>query len=129
MKETGGDFFAAWGGIASLQLSLSGGVDWRARARRRRRNSRRVDVRRARRVSRGSTTERGGSPPGYDADIVDLGSRHELSSSTRGRLEHRHHVTPYAGRELFGVVRATYVGGQSAFDAMIGHRNARVVPP
>jgi dihydroorotase-like cyclic amidohydrolase len=31
------------------------------------------------------------------------------------KLRHRHRVTPYAGRELFGVVRATYVGGRCVF--------------
>jgi len=27
-------------------------------------------------------------------------------------LHHRHALTPYAGRELFGIVKRTYVGGR-----------------
>jgi allantoinase len=52
---------------------------------------------------------------GFDADIVVW----DPESSFRvdpARLEHRHAVTPYDGRELFGQVRATYVSGQLAFE-------------
>ena len=31
------------------------------------------------------------------------------------RLHHRHKLTPYAGRELFGVVEATFLRGQKIF--------------
>jgi allantoinase len=49
-----------------------------------------------------------------DADIViwDPDASFVVDPSA---LRHRHHVTPYAGRELFGVVRATYVGGRRVF--------------
>jgi allantoinase len=32
------------------------------------------------------------------------------------RLYHRHKLTPYAGRELTGVVEATFVRGQKVFE-------------
>ena len=52
---------------------------------------------------------------GYDSDIVVWDP--ESSFLVDGaRLEHRHPVTPYDGRELFGRVRATYVSGQLAFE-------------
>ena len=35
-------------------------------------------------------------------------------------IEHRHKITPYAGHELYGVVKATYVRGQLAGEATIG---------
>jgi allantoinase len=37
-----------------------------------------------------------------------------------GRLEHRNPVTPYAGRELTGVVRRTWLRGQQADGSPLG---------
>jgi allantoinase len=114
MKETGGDFFAAWGGIASLQLSLSA-VWTGARARG-------VDPEQVAgwmsanpaRLAR-LDERKGRLAAGFDADVIvwDPDSSFTVDPA---RLEHRHPVTPYAGRELFGRVHATYVGGQLAFE-------------
>jgi allantoinase len=116
LKETGGDFFAAWGGIASLQLSLP--AVWtgaRARGARPERIAEWMSAAPARLV--GLDRSRGALAAGYDADIViwDPDARFTVDPA---RLLHRHRVTPYAGRELFGVVRATYVAGRLAFGGL-----------
>jgi len=113
MKETDGDFFAAWGGIASLQLSLP--AVWtgaRARGLRPGRIAQWMSTAPARLAGLGG--RKGAIAPGYDADIVlwDPDERFRVSPSD---LLHRHKVTPYVGRELFGKVSATYVGGQRIF--------------
>ena len=113
MKESGGDFFAAWGGIASLQLALP--AVWTG-ARARGVSPERVAEWMASNTARLARLDdrKGRLATGYDADIVVW----EPEASFRvvpAQLEHRHAVTPYAGRELFGRVRATFVGGQLAF--------------
>ena len=113
MKDTEGDFFSAWGGIASLQLSLS--AVWtgaRARGSKPERVAQWMSAAPARLA--GLQDRKGALAPGYDADIVvwDPDARFVVDAA---RLLHRHKVTPYAGRELFGQVSATYVGGQRIF--------------
>ena len=103
-----GDFGAAWGGIASLQLSLP--VVWTAAA--------------ARGVPLTFVTDRmarapaelvglrgkGAVEPGYDADLVAF-APDETFVVDPARLAHRNPVTAYAGRTLRGVVRTTWVRG------------------
>jgi allantoinase len=113
MKRTHGDFFSAWGGIASLQLSLS--AVWtgaRARGARPERLVQWMSAAPARLAGFGD--RKGAIAEGYDADLViwDPDASYEVDPA---KLLHRHAVTPYAWRELFGVVRATYVGGRLAF--------------
>jgi allantoinase len=113
MKESGGDFFAAWGGIASLQLSLS--AVWTG-ARARGVGPERVAGWMSSNTARLARLDgrKGRLASGYDADIVVWDP--EVSFRVvPNQLEHRHAVTPYAGRELFGRVRRTYVSGQLAF--------------
>lgn len=104
-----GDFLAAWGGIASLELSLaavwSGGVT---------RGFTVVDL--ARWMSEGPARlagldgRKGAIRVGSDADFVvwDPDARFEVAPD---RLQQRHKTTPYAGRTLRGVIRSTYVRG------------------
>jgi len=110
MKEPGGDFFAAWGGIASVQVSLpavwTGArqrgvpfekiVDW-------------MSVGPARLA--GLTDTKAKLAEGFDADITIWDPEAKFTVDPV-KLEHRHAVTPYAGRELYGVVKAAYVGGR-----------------
>ena len=113
LKDTGGDFFAAWGGIASLQVSLPA-VWTGARARRLSPAwiAEKMSVATARLA--GLHDRKGTLVPGYDADIV-IWDPDESFVVDPSKLLHRHHLTPYAGRELFGVVRATYVAGRQVF--------------
>lgn len=109
LKEPGGDFFSAWGGIASLQLSLA--AVWTGA--------------RARGIGPGRIAEwmstgparlarlegrKGALAAGYDADIVIWNAESGFTVDPVA-LEHRHAVTPYAWTELYGRVLATYVGG------------------
>lgn len=104
-----GDFGAAWGGIASLQLGLR--VVWSAA---RQRGHTLVDVAR---WMAGNPAELAGLPgkgriePGADADLVafDPDVAAPLDVAT---LHHRHPITPYAGQVLTGAVRATWLAGR-----------------
>jgi allantoinase len=52
--------------------------------------------------------------PGLDADLV-VWNPDERFRVEPAVLRHRHHVTPYAGRDLYGVIQETYVGGRCVF--------------
>ena len=109
MKETAsGDFGAAWGGISSLQLSLP--LVW---TQARRRGFSLADVARwmAERPARlAGLAAKGLIASGYDADFC-LFAPEESVAVDPGLLQHRHPVTPYAGRTLTGVVRGTMLRG------------------
>jgi allantoinase len=124
LKRPGGvgDFVAAWGGIASLELSLP--AVWTSYAAR-------VALHPADPIPHLSTLARwmsaataasaglgehkGRIAPGFDADLVvwnpDVSFVVEPS-----RLQQRHKVTPYAGRTLFGDVLTTFVRGERVWD-------------
>jgi allantoinase len=109
-----GDFRAAWGGIASLQLSLS--ALWTEA---RRHGAGLTDLVRwlcaAPARLAGLIGFKGAIAPGYDADFVvwDPEARFVVDPA---RLEHRHKLTPYSGRELYGVVHKTFVRGVAVYD-------------
>lgn len=109
-----GDFTKAWGGIASLQLTLStmwtllekqGGADLLAL-------SRWLSAAPAKLV--GLAGHKGQIAPGYDADLVvwDPRAAWRVEGS---KLFHRHKLTPYDGSELKGQVQRTYVRGNLVF--------------
>ena len=52
---------------------------------------------------------------GCDADLVVFNPDAKFRVDPQ-RLHHRHKVTPYAGRELAGVVEATFVRGEKVFE-------------
>jgi allantoinase len=57
---------------------------------------------------------KGGLAPGRDADFVAWDPDATFTVDP-ARLHQRHPVTPYAGRQLHGVVHATYLRGREVF--------------
>jgi allantoinase len=108
-----GDFFAAWGGIASLQLGLS--AVWTAGVGR---NVTPVAL--ARWMSEaparlaGLHPSKGAIVAGADADLIvwDPDAEFVVDAAT---LFHRHALTPYHGRRLRGRVRTTILRGSVVF--------------
>lgn len=104
-----GDLAAAWGGIASLQVSLpavwSGArerghdladvVRWMAQAP----------------AALAGLPGKGALASGYDADLVVLAPEQTWRVEAAA-LQHRHPLTPYDGLTLTGAVRATWLRGR-----------------
>jgi len=109
-RRDSGDFGAAWGGIASLQVGLA--AVWTAG---RRRGRTLADV--ARWMSAGPAAlaglpAKGAIEVGRDADLVAFDP--EATFTVRGtELRHRSPVTPYEGRTLAGRVRQAWLRGQA----------------
>ncbi|MEV6206651.1 allantoinase AllB [Kitasatospora sp. NPDC051914] len=105
-----GDFAAAWGGIASLQLGLP--AVWTEA---RRRGHTLADV--VRWMSSGPaalvglTGTKGAIAAGNDADLVAFDPDADFAVHAE-QLHHRNPVTPYAGRTLSGAVRTTWLRGR-----------------
>ena len=108
-----GDFFQAWGGIASLQLGLP--AVWHE-ARKRGVAVAQVFEWMSAAPARLAGLERhkGHLAPGFDADIVVWNPDAPVAVDDM-TLHHRHPLTPYRGRTLTGAVRATYVGGVQVY--------------
>jgi allantoinase len=108
--KAAGDWDRAWAGISSLQLGLP--LTW-TQARDRRIGLARVAAWMAAAPARlAGLTAKGRIAPGYDADLCVLAPDQSFTVDP-ARLHHKHPATtPYAGRTLYGVVRATIVRGQ-----------------
>jgi allantoinase len=103
-----GDFADAWGGISSLQLGLP--AVW---TQARERGVPLTEVVRwmsAAPAARAGLRTKGRLEVGADADFSVFAPEDSFVVDP-GRLHHRNPVTPYAGRRLHGVVRATWLRG------------------
>lgn len=119
-KMEAGDFMAAWGGISGLQLGLS--AVWTEASQR---GFTLADV------ARWTSTEtaalariserKGAIAVGHDGDFVvfDPDATQTVDAAA---IEHRHKVTPWAGRTLRGVVSRTILRGETIYDAANSHR-------
>ncbi|MBM4342415.1 MAG: allantoinase AllB [Deltaproteobacteria bacterium] len=118
-----GDFMAAWGGIAGLQLGLTalwteaslrgfGVADlsrWNAE------NTARLA---------GLDHRKGRIAEGFDADLVVWDPEAEATIAAAA-LHHKHKLTPYDGRVLRGVVLQTWVRGGIAWQRGKGFGTSR----
>jgi allantoinase len=108
-----GDFGAAWGGIASLQLGLS--AVWTVARRRGRTLDDVIRWMAAAPAGLAGLPGKGRLATGYDADLVAF-DPDETYVVEADRLQQRHPVTPYAGRTLTGRVRQVWLRGGTLLD-------------
>jgi allantoinase len=109
-----GSFATAWGGIASISLSLP--VIWTEASRR---GFALSDLARWMSLKpaelAGLVGTKGRIAPGLDADFVVF-QPEETFVVTNTKLHFRHEVSPYVGERLVGVVQQTWLRGQCIFD-------------
>jgi allantoinase len=109
-----GDFFAAWGGVASLELGLA--AVW-TEARTRGFGPEHVARWMCERPAvLAGLAEKGRLEVGADADLM-LWDPDEEWVARGAELQHRHPITPHEGRTLRGRVQTTLVRGVIVFDA------------
>jgi allantoinase len=112
-RETG-NFKNAWGGISSLSLALP--VMWTEASER---GFSLSDLTRWMAAApahlAGCVNSKGRIVKGGDADFVIFEPEAEFVVS-EDRLHHRHPISPYLGRKLRGVVKATFLRGQVVFN-------------
>jgi allantoinase len=108
-----GDFGAAWGGIASLQLGLS--AVWTVARRRGRTLDDMARWMASTPAALAGLPAKGRLAVGCDADLVAF-DPDETYLVDPARLYHRHPVTPYAGRRLTGRVRQTWLRGTALLE-------------
>jgi allantoinase len=109
-----GDFFRAWGGIASLQLGLS--VMWtqmKGRHNSLENLARWMSSRPARLAGLGE--HKGAIAAGYDADMVVWNPEESCIVFPR-MLFQRHRLTPYQDRLLHGTVETTFLAGEMIYN-------------
>ncbi|BAM05217.1 allantoinase AllB [Phycisphaera mikurensis] len=107
--QEAGDFVAAWGGIASLEVSFA--ATWAEASRR---GFGLADVVRWMGERPAALAGRTfGIAEGHPADLVALDP--DARWTVRGaELHHRHPLTPHEGREVRGLVKRAWIGGRPA---------------
>ena len=118
-----GDFGAAWGGIASVQLGLP--VVWTEAVRRGVSLSQLAGWMAAAPARLTGLADRGAIAPGLRADLTVFAPDEQFVVDP-ARLLHRHPVTPYAGMTLRGVVHQAWLAGEPITP---GQRAGRLAVP
>jgi allantoinase len=115
MKEMqSGDFMKAWGGISSIQFALP--VLWTAAEKHNCSLNQIVKwLCESPAVLPGLQYTKGKIQKGYDADFV-VWDPEKSFTVTKGIIHHKHKITPYLNKELYGTVEQTWVGGKKVFD-------------
>jgi allantoinase len=108
-RQDTGDFGEAWGGIASLQLGLS--AVWTGAARRGHGLSEVVEWMSRATADLARLPGKGRIAVGCDADFAVFDPE-ATGTVDPAALAHKNPVTPYAGLELRGAVRTTYLAGR-----------------
>lgn len=115
MKKLGeGRFDLAWGGISSVELALP--ATW-TEARQRNISIHTLSEWMCSSPARlaGLEKRKGKIAVGYDADLT-LWNPDASFRVDAQKLHHRHRITPYQGRELFGTVEMTFLRGTLVYD-------------
>lgn len=109
-----GDFQKAWGGISSLQFGLS--IVW-TEARQRGFSLSEVAAWMCHRPAQflGLDGTKGAIASNYDADVV-VWNPEEKFTVEPSMIRHRHKITPYEGRTLYGKVEMTFLRGNKIFE-------------
>ena len=108
-----GNFLAAWGGIASLQVSLP--AVWTGAARRGIAFERLAQWMSTAPARLAGLERKGAIVAGHDADLVIVDPDREMTVDAP-RLYHRHPVTPYHGATLRGHIAMTILRGEIVFE-------------
>lgn len=109
-RQDSGDFFTAWGGIASLELALPVMLtELQGRSISPARLTRWLSEAPAQLA--GLQRSKGRIAPGLQADFAIVDPTHAFVADPDD-LHQRHPITPYAGRTFQGRVHATYLRGQ-----------------
>ncbi|MCW2139442.1 allantoinase [Actinoplanes cyaneus] len=113
-RQDTGDFAAAWGGIASVQLGLP--VIWTSARERGHSLADVVSWMATRPAELVGLPRKGRIAVGADADLVAFDPDAEFVVDAHA-LHHKNPVTPYAGKTLKGVVRTTWLRGSQVTGA------------
>jgi allantoinase len=113
LRESG-DFLQAWGGISSLQLRLP--VIW-TEARKRGFSILNLAEWLCRAPAKlvGLEKVKGSIVAGADADFV-IWKPDDAFVVEPGMIQHKHKLTPYAGRRFHGMVQSTFLRGKKVYD-------------
>ncbi|WP_370646356.1 allantoinase AllB [Arthrobacter sp. zg-Y238] len=103
-----GDFGVAWGGVSSLQLGLP--LIWTEARTRGIPLERVLHWMSAAPAALAGLDRKGGIVPGKDADFAVFAAGDTFTVDPAA-LQHKNPVTPYAGKQLTGVVRRTLLAG------------------
>jgi allantoinase len=127
IKElSSGNLLKAWGGIAGLQFLLTAG--WTAL-----KNNMSIGkfiplVNEAPARFLGLDQKKGRIAKGYDADLVAWLPETDFEVKEEA-IFHKHKISPYVSRRLFGKVSHTIVNGSLVFEnsEFVNHKNGRVI--